>query len=57
VTVSADVLAARKEKELAKGANAFTPGDRDRTVSPALKAYALLAASADKGAVRILPEA
>jgi len=56
VAVSADVLAARKEKELAKGARAFTPGDRDRTVSPALKAYALLAASADRGAVRVLPE-
>lgn len=57
VAVSAEVLAARKDREQAKGAKAFTPENRDRTVSPALRAYALLAASADKGAVRMLPEA
>jgi dihydroxy-acid dehydratase len=49
-------LAARRKKEEAKGSNAFTPIDRDRNISKALKAYALFAASADKGAVRILPE-
>jgi dihydroxy-acid dehydratase len=39
-----------------KGKNAFSPVGRERPVSHALKAYALLAASADKGAVRQLPE-
>jgi len=56
VAISDDELAERRKKEEAKGAAAFTPTDRKRTVSKALKAYALLAASADKGAVRILPE-
>ena len=46
---------AGKEEE-AKGQQAFRPTDRNRTISTALKAYALFAASADKGAVRILPE-
>jgi dihydroxy-acid dehydratase len=48
-------LAERRSQELAKGAAAFKP-DRKRQVSPALQAYALFAASADKGAVRVLPE-
>lgn len=56
VAVDEKTLAVRKEKEEANGATAFTPRDRDRTVSKALKAYALFAASADKGAVRILPD-
>ncbi|WP_136805904.1 dihydroxy-acid dehydratase [Desulfosediminicola flagellatus] len=56
VAVSDEILAARKEKEAAKGVAAFTPADRDRVVSPALQAYALLASSADKGAVRELPK-
>ena len=46
----------RRQKEEAKGAKAFRPTDRQRTISTALKAYALFAASADKGAVRLLPE-
>ena len=46
---------ARREIEERKGAQAFVPADRNRVVSKALKAYALFAASADKGAVRILP--
>ena len=33
---------------------AYKPVDRERYVSSALKAYALLATSADKGAVRDL---
>jgi dihydroxy-acid dehydratase len=45
----------RRAEEEAKGHDAWKP-KRDRTVSTALKAYALLAASADKGAVRILPD-
>jgi dihydroxy-acid dehydratase len=48
-------LEARRRDETAKGAAAFKP-KRDRQISQALKAYALFAASADKGAVRILPE-
>lgn len=54
--VSEQELAARRQLEEQKGRRAFQPTDRDRKVSPALKAYALFAASADKGAVRILPE-
>jgi dihydroxy-acid dehydratase len=56
VIASTEELLARRKKEEAKGAKAFTPADRDRTVSKALKAYALFAASADKGAVRVIPE-
>jgi len=56
VAVSDAILAQRREQENAKGVKAFTPADRDRIVSPALQAYALLASSADKGAVRVLPE-
>ena len=40
----------------AKGKDAFKPVGRNRNVSASLKAYALLAASADKGAMRVLPE-
>jgi dihydroxy-acid dehydratase len=56
VAITSETLAERRKKEEAKGNSAFTPTDRERTVSTALKAYALFAASADKGAVRILPE-
>jgi dihydroxy-acid dehydratase len=55
LVISDKELAERRRQELAKGAAAFKP-NRKRQVSPALRAYALLAASADKGAVRILPE-
>jgi dihydroxy-acid dehydratase len=41
----------RRKKQIA-----FSPNDRNRIVSKALKAYAYFASSADKGAVRILPE-
>ncbi|RJE77802.1 dihydroxy-acid dehydratase [Pseudoalteromonas citrea] len=47
-------LQARRDKQLARGKDAYKPLDRQRVVSPALKAYALLATSADKGAVRDL---
>ena len=53
--VSEEELDARKQAEESKGEAAYTP-DRDRTVSTALKIYAHFAASADRGAVRILPE-
>ncbi len=45
-------LAARRETELARGTAAWTPQSRQRQVSYALRAYATLATSADKGAVR-----
>jgi dihydroxy-acid dehydratase len=49
-------LAARRKAEEARGAKAFTPSVvRERKVSRALKAYAMLASSADEGAVRKLP--
>ncbi len=54
--VSEEEFQKRREEEERKGALAFKPSDRDRQVSQALKAYALFAASADKGAVRVLPE-
>jgi len=56
VSCSDKELAKRRAAEEAKGSLAFRPAGRKREVSTALKAYALLASSADKGAVRILPE-
>jgi dihydroxy-acid dehydratase len=53
--ISDEDLAARRQEEEARGAAAFTP-NRDRKISTALKVYAHFAASADKGAVRIIPE-
>ncbi|WP_127959657.1 dihydroxy-acid dehydratase [Serratia microhaemolytica] len=50
--VTESVLAARREAQLARGAEAWTPKARQRQVSYALRAYASLATSADKGAVR-----
>ncbi len=55
VALSDQELDIRRKKEQAKGTAAFTPTDRKRSISTALQAYALFAASADKGAVRILP--
>lgn len=48
--VSEDDLARRRAD-----IGAFTPRERDRPVSKALRAYALLATSADRGAVREIP--
>lgn len=50
--VSESELNQRREAELARGDKAFTPRGRQREVSFALRAYASLATSADKGAVR-----
>lgn len=50
--VPESVLAARREVELARGDAAWTAKARERQVSYALRAYATLATSADKGAVR-----
>ncbi len=52
VRLSAEDLAARREAMDAKGADAWKPIGRERVVTTALKAYALLTTSASKGAVR-----
>ena len=44
------VLEERREALLAGGG--YVPADRERVVSPALRAYAAMATSADTGAVR-----
>ncbi|WP_075603364.1 dihydroxy-acid dehydratase [Saccharicrinis aurantiacus] len=55
VMVSDEELEKRKQAELAKGKDAFMPSQpRERNVSKALKAYASLVSSADKGAVRLI---
>jgi len=54
--ISKEELERRRDQEAAKGRDAFKPAGRGRVVTTALKAYGLLAASADKGAVRMLPE-
>lgn len=54
IQISDDELAARRAAMDAKGKDGYKPLNRTRYVSPALKAYALLASSADKGAVRDL---
>ncbi|RUR92409.1 dihydroxy-acid dehydratase [Pectobacterium versatile] len=50
--VTENELAIRREAEEARGDQAWTPHNRERQVSFALRAYAMLATSADKGAVR-----
>ncbi|WP_454287314.1 dihydroxy-acid dehydratase [Rhizobium arsenicireducens] len=54
LAVAEDVLAKRRAEQDAFGWKPAQP--RKRNVTTALKAYAAFAASADKGAVRILPE-
>jgi len=54
VKVSDEELQNRRKAEEARGAAAFTPADRDRKVSKALRAYASMVSSADKGAVRVI---
>ena len=46
------VLAERRAAQEARGADAYTPANRDRVVSQALQAYAAMTTSADRGAVR-----
>lgn len=53
VKLSDDELESRRQKESAKGKDAFKP-DRERYISKALKAYASMVSSADLGAVRII---
>lgn len=52
--ISEEDLAERRKAEVAKGNNAFMPIGRERKISKALKAYASLVSSADKGAVRLI---
>ncbi len=52
IAISAAELATRRAAMEAKGAAAWKPVSRQREVSFALKAYAMLATSADRGAVR-----
>ncbi|MHB1758184.1 MAG: dihydroxy-acid dehydratase [Leptospirillum sp.] len=54
--VTDQVLAARRAAMEAKGAGAWLPVNRDRPVSQALKAYAAMTTSADRGAVRDLSQ-
>ena len=50
--VSEAELARRREAMEARGAAAWKPASRQRTVSKALQAYAAMATSASRGAVR-----
>lgn len=56
VKVAESDLQERRARQEARGTAAYTPLDRQRTVSTALKVYASLATSADQGAYRQLPE-
>ncbi len=52
VRLTDEELATRRAAEEARGKEAFTPRGRDRNVSRALRAYASMVTSADKGGVR-----
>lgn len=52
LNVSEEELAQRRANMEAKGKEGWKPADRTRPISYALKNYAMLATSADKGAVR-----
>jgi dihydroxy-acid dehydratase len=52
VRLTDEQLAERRRRQEARGKEAYTPGDRDRHVSRALRAYAASVTSADKGGVR-----
>ncbi len=52
--ISEEELEKRRADEVAKGNQAFQPGPRKRKITKALKAYASLVSSADKGAVRLI---
>jgi len=56
LAISPEALAARRAAMEAKGADAWKPVNRERYVSAALQAYALLTTSADTGAVRDLSQ-
>lgn len=52
IAITDEELAKRREAMLSKGSMAFKPVKRERRISPALRAYAAMATSAAKGAVR-----
>lgn len=54
VRVSEAELAERRAQEEARGREAFTPRSRNREISKALRAYAAMVSSADKGGVRMI---
>jgi len=54
VKVGEEELLNRRKAEEARGKEAFKPKDRNRVVSLALRAYASMVSSADKGAVRMI---
>jgi dihydroxy-acid dehydratase len=56
VNVPEAELAKRRKEEEAKGLTAAFKPQRNRIISEALRAYAIFAASADQGAVRIVPD-
>lgn len=57
LAVTDDILAERRAAEEDRGAKAWKPrAERQRKVSTALKAYAAMATSAARGAVRVLPD-
>lgn len=56
VKLTDEELASRRKEEEAHGSKAFTARDRDRKVSQALRAYAAMVTSADKGGVRKLDD-
>ncbi len=54
--ISDEEMAARRKEEEAKGSKAWKPSTRDRKIPVSLRAYASLVTSADKGAVREVPQ-
>ncbi len=52
--ISDEEMATRRKKEEARGKDAFTPANRNRNISKALRAYASLVSSADRGAIRMI---
>ncbi len=56
LAISDEEMNRRREAMEAKGPNAWKPANRQRQVSAALQAYALLTTSADTGAVRDLSQ-
>ncbi|MDR2621635.1 MAG: dihydroxy-acid dehydratase [Dysgonamonadaceae bacterium] len=54
VLLSDEELTKRRSEEEKRGKDAWTPKDRNRVISKALRVYASMVSSADKGAVRLI---
>lgn len=54
VKLTDEELSTRREEEQRRGKDAFSPKKRNRVISKALKVYASMVSSADKGAFRII---